>query len=234
MNETDWATGSKTVVGFSTATGIFLYGGFGLAGLVLGYFLPSITGFALSLPWVPFEGPMKLINAMNGSWVEFALALLGLVVGLVVASISIKETLVTTITDKEVQFDKDGHLQSIARQDIYTIFLDGKELVILGDSGYELARELIDEAPAVVMEGFEQHSYPWNLDGDPYKDVYRRWVPEDPGISPSANALLKVREKALEEKNKEEINDLRSELAKLGYVVRDEKEHQYWRQVPNV
>lgn len=122
MSVSRWSSGSKTVVGFSTATGIFLYGGFGIAGLELGYFIPSITAFTLSLPWVPFEGPMKLINAINGSWAELALALLGLIAGLVIADISIKQTLVTTITDKEVQLDKDGHIQTIARQDIHAIF----------------------------------------------------------------------------------------------------------------
>lgn len=233
MRDSQWSREPKIVIGFSTATGILLYGGFGFLGLVLGYFIPQIVTFALKFPWVPFEGPMRLIHSIDGSWVGIALTLLGLLAGLAVANISIRETLIITITGKEVQLDKDGHTQTIERKDVQTIFLDGKQLVILGESGYELARGTIDESPVKVKGGFEQYRYPEVTEGDPYMDLYRRWIPDDPAISSSANAVMRAREKALKEKNKEEIADLRNELAKMGYVVRDEKTRQYWRQVPN-
>lgn len=229
MSETPWSNDPKTVVGFSKATGVFLYGGFGVVGLVLGYFLPRITAFVVQLPWVPFEGPLKLINSINGGWLNIVLAILGLIAGLVLAGIAIHETLIATITDKEVQLDKDGHQQTIARKDVDMIFLDGKQLIILGKSGAELAREKTDESLKNIRAGFEKHDYPWSSEGDPFKDVYRRWVPDTPDISPSANAVMKAREKALQEKNTGDIKELRSELAKLGIVVRDEGTRQYWR-----
>src|SRR5699024_5538310 len=124
-----------------------------------------------------------------------------LIAGLVIASISIKETLIATITDKEIQLDKDGHRQTIAGKEVEAIFLDRKQLVILGQTGEELAREKIDEYPKNFQYGFERHGYSWLPDGDPFKDVYRRWVPNTPDISPSANAVMKAREKALQEKD---------------------------------
>jgi cysteinyl-tRNA synthetase len=52
-----------------------------------------------------------------------------------------------------------------------------------------------------------------------------------PELSPSAHALLKAREKALQDKNEKDIAELRDELAKLGYIVRDEGKRQFWRPV---
>ena len=111
------------------------------------------------------------------------------------------------------------------------MFLDGKELVILGTSGHELVRMPGVEHPEDLAEAFQNHGYPWSADGDPFKDRYRRWVPDLPELPPSANALLKARERALKEKNKKDIAELREELAKIGYIVRDEGINQYWRPV---
>ncbi|MFS8514428.1 MAG: DUF308 domain-containing protein, partial [Planifilum fulgidum] len=87
------------------------------------------------------------------------------------------------------------------------------------------------EHPEDLAEAFQNHGYPWSADGDPFKDRYRRWVPDLPELPPSAHALLKVRERALKEKNKKDIAELREELAKIGYIVRDEGVNQYWRPV---
>src|SRR5690606_19175879 len=85
--------------------------------------------------------------------------------------------------------------------------------------------------PEDLAEAFQNHGYPWSADGDPFKDRYRRWVPDLPELPPSAHALLKVRERALKEKNKKDIAELREELAKIGYIVRDEGVNQYGRPV---
>ncbi|GED71370.1 hypothetical protein BRE01_50720 [Brevibacillus reuszeri] len=221
----------KTVVGFSTTTGIILYGGFGAAGVVVGYFLPQIAAWALKLPWVPFEGPLKLVNYFSGIWVNLLLALLGLIVGLVVAAVAVKELLVVTITDEEVQLDKDGHKQTIVRKEIDTVFLDGKQLVILGKSGHELARDKIDESPSTVMDAFKSYDYSWSTEGDPFKHEYKRWVLDTPDLSTTANALMKAREIALKKKDAKDGKELRNELIKLGYIVREEETRQYWRKV---
>ncbi|MGY0692690.1 YqeB family protein [Virgibacillus sp. FSP13] len=222
----------KTVVGYSKTTGILLYGGFGALGLILGYFLPKIAAWALTLPWIPFEGIIKIVNSFDGFWLSIILAVIGLIAGLVLASIAISELLIITITDREVHLKKNEIAQTIALKDIDTIFFDGKQLVILGKSGYELFRETSDESSTKVMSAFKRYGYPCS-DEDPFKNEYRRWVLDTPDVSPSANALLKAREIALQKKEEKEIKDLRTELAKLGYIIRDEETRQYWREVPS-
>lgn len=226
----------QTIAGYSASTGILLYGGFGAAGLIVGYFLPRIAAWALKLPWLPFQGPLKLIDTFNGPWLSYILSLLGLIAGFVVAYIAIKESLIVSLTDQEVQLDQNGHKQTIAHRDIGMVFMDGRHLVILGKSGQELAREKSEESAAKAANDFSyafvKHGYPWAAKGDPYKEEYRRWVPDTPDISAAANAVLKAREIALQKKVKEEIKDLRKELNKMGFIIRDEETRQYWRQVP--
>lgn len=221
----------KTVVGYSKITGIILYGGFGIVGTILGFFLPRIAAWAVTLPWVPFQGPLKLINSLQGPWVAIIMAVLGLLAGLVLAYIAVKESLIITITDQEVQLEKDKNTHTIALKDIDMVFLDGKQLVLLGKSGFELVREKNDQSAIQVSNAFKKHGYPWSSEGDPFKDEYRRWVQDIPDISPAANALMKAREIALQEKEEEDIKDLRRELAKLGYIVREEGTRQYWRKI---
>lgn len=45
----------------------------------------------------------------------------------------------------------------------------------------------------------------------------------------AAHALLKARHKALQDEEKDDIEEFRLELAQLGIVVRDEGTRQYWR-----
>lgn len=221
----------KTVVGYSKITGLLLYGGFGVAGLIFGYFLPRIASWAITLPWFPFEGPLKLINTFNGFWLPIILAVIGLIAGIVLATMAISEILIITITDQETQLKRDEDIQTIGFKDIDTVFLDGNQLVILGKSGYELARETTDASAKDIANAFMSHSYPWSKKGDPFREEYRRWVLNSPDLSAAANALFKAREIVLQKKEYNDIKDLRKELAKLGYIVRDEETRQYFRQV---
>ncbi len=47
------------------------------------------------------------------------------------------------------------------------------------------------------------------------------------------NAVLRARAKAFDQgdKGKADLRELRAEIGKLGYVVRDENRNQYWRAV---
>lgn len=120
-------------------------------------------------------------------------------------------------------------MQTIHSDDIALVFMDHKRLVLLGTAGYELVREEIDEKPVNVEKAFRQHHYEWAADGDPFKDQYRRWIPDAPDLSQGAHALLKARHKALQDEEKDDIEEFRLELAQLGIVVRDEGTRQYWR-----
>ncbi|WP_255314174.1 hypothetical protein [Bacillus sp. FJAT-26390] len=75
-----------------------------LLGLVLGWFIPAIAQWAAALPWVPFEGIIKLIASLHGPWVIIATTCLGLIAGLCLTHVAFKESLVARLTDQSVHF----------------------------------------------------------------------------------------------------------------------------------
>lgn len=219
----------STAVGFSTAIRVLIFAGCSVLGLALGYFIPLIAKWALTLPWVPFEGPLKLITSFSGVWVTVVTTLLGLLAGLWFAEEVIKDTLHVVVSGETIRLKKDGAVQEFRRATISTVFLDGKQLVILGSNGEEHARETYDWASGRIADALTEHGYSWSPGGDPYKEQFRRWVLDTPELPPAVNALLKAREIALRKKEKGEAKELRREVAKHGVVVRDEETRQYWR-----
>ena len=54
-------------------------------------------------------------------------------------------------------------------------------------------------------------------------------MPDTPDLPAAVNALLRARERALEDGDHADAADLRREITKLGHVVRTEHHRQYWR-----
>ncbi|MFC0526900.1 YqeB family protein [Phytohabitans kaempferiae] len=205
--------------------------GLPLAGAGAGWLLQALAGWLADLPWIPFKGPIELLASVadNEPLATIVSLAVGAVVGLVLAFIGAMETLRVAITDSDVTLRRGDAKQTVNRSDVRAVFVDGKQLVLLGRESEELAREGFDLGADRMRDGFLAHGYPWAAAGDPHRDEFRRWVPDDPELPGSADALLKARAKALEKGEKTDIAELRSELGKLGVVVRDESKRQYWR-----
>jgi len=142
------------------------------------------------------------------------------------------EVLRVAVDDRAIRLRLDEQTHEIAGPDIGAIFLDGKDLVVLGVSTEELVRLPNDRDRTRLAEAFSAHGYPWRPDGDPHSGEYRRWVDETPDLPGPVNAVFKTRERALGKGDSDDAAALRAELAKLGFVVRDEGSYQYWRRVP--
>jgi cysteinyl-tRNA synthetase len=156
------------------------------------------------------------------------------VAGILLASAALEDTLKITVTDTEVQFQKNKRTRRVPREQIQVAFLDGKDIVLQAADSRELARERHDQLKSEaqgISAAFEAHGYPWSSAGDPYRDAFRRWVEDDPALPPAVNAVLRARSKAiaLGHKGKADARELRDEVAKLGYAIRDENANQYWR-----
>ncbi len=198
---------------------------------VAGRLLLAVVHWAVGLPWVPYQGPIELIESINEPYATIGSYAVGFVAGLVLAVLIVADLLSLRITGERVVFTRDGKSKDVERTAVSGAFFDGKKIVLLGHRGEELAREPSDLTQAEVVAAFRAHGYPWLADGDPYKDSYRRWVEDTPDLPPGADALLKARARALDKDNSHDIAELRTELAKLGVVVREEKKRQYWRQI---
>ncbi|WP_063784420.1 hypothetical protein [Streptomyces sp. SBT349] len=222
-------TAKTTELGLSLVDRLLIIVGAPVLGALLGIVLPSVAEWAADRPWLPVPGPFEVIASFEGRWVAIALGGAGLLLGLVGAAFIVASCLKVTLSDQEIRVEKDSRTRIFARQDVGTVFMDGKQLVILDRETRQLMREAYEGRAGDLACGFGGHGYPWAEGGDPYEELYRRWVPDHPDLPPAANAVLKAREKALEKKQRDDVTELGEEVQKLGFVVRDRSSRQYWR-----
>ncbi|MEU6665971.1 hypothetical protein [Streptomyces sp. NPDC046727] len=199
---------------------------FVLAGAGVGWVVTLLADWLVSLPSAPLKGPIEFVASLPASAPVAAGAVAGLLLGLVAQH----EQLTIRLADDRVVLVRKGREQEFSYDAIAAVFLDGKQLVLLGHEGGELARQACDLDVRRVAAAFAEHGCAW-LDADPHKNEFRRWVPDTPGLPEGANAILKARQESLDAKgpDNDDVQELREELARLGVVVRDEQRRQYWR-----
>jgi hypothetical protein len=214
----------------SRGTLLTRWAGLPLAGAVLVWLLKLLAGWLVTLPWVPFKGPMELVDSIPEPWGTLGALAVGLVGGLVLSLMWHAERLAVAVSPERIVLEGDEYTASFERADVAAVFVDKKHLVLLGHDTGELARRPSELPVADLKTAFTRHDYPWR-DGDPHAGEYRRWVPDMEGLPPGANALLTARAKRLDSLDDTDAKELRAELVKLGVVVRDSKRKQYWRLV---
>ncbi len=207
---------------------VFLWTALPLAGALVGWVLSFVPGWVDSLAWVPFQGPIELLDQATGVVGTLVLVVVGAVVGGVFA-LSAYDEIITVEVGETVLIKRGDDSTSVSRRDIAAVFVDGKDLVLTDAAGAELAHVTSDHEVKRFRDAFTQMGYPWH-DADPFLLDYARWVPGMPGLPEGANAFLQARQTALEKGEKNDLRDLRAELARLGVVVRDENKKQFWRQ----
>lgn len=222
--------GGATVVAPPPAERALVWVGFPLIGAAAGWLLKSLAEWATSLPWVPFQGPLELVASVPDPQATIGSLALGVAGGLVVAVLAEQDYVRVTVEDDQLTVTRGRSSRRVPRASVEAVFLDGKQLVLLGHETDELVREGGDLPDAERLQAaFRAHGYPWVPGGDPHKDEYRRWVEDLPDLPAGADAVLKARARALDRGDKEDAAQLRLELGKLGLVVRNEGKRQFWR-----
>lgn len=217
-----------TVLGLSVGDKAILFAGIPALGALFGLCLPWVAERVSEVRWLPGGGPLRLIAAHQGFWTTAGLCALGLLLGLCFGAYAVHVSLRVVLTDSSLRAVRAGRERCIARSQVETVFLDDKQLVVLDRESRQLLREPTETRRADMARAFSAHGYPW-VKGDPYAGLYHRWVPDSPDLPPAVNALLKARQIALEKKAEQETAELRDEVERLGYVVRDRSKRQYWR-----
>jgi hypothetical protein len=197
-------------------------------GAGLGWTLPTVAHWAAGLPW----GPLQLVNRLPEPYVTIGAIVVGVLAGLGLTFAIAVDSLEVTVTTAGVRLRRGDTVIEVDRSTVRHVFAAQKHLVLLGPLGEELAREPHDLSVKRLAAAFTALGYPWRPDGDPYESRYRRWIEDEPDLSASVNALLKVRAKALSDWDTDEVRQLRGELGKLGIVVReDDRKRQFWRRI---
>ncbi|MFF3942316.1 YqeB family protein [Streptomyces phaeofaciens] len=198
-------------------------------GVGLGWLVPLLADWLVSLPWAPLEGPAELLHAVPEPGRTLGALAVGAVLGLVVGCVAVHESLSVRVSGTHVGLTIRDEERAFPRSEVAHAVRDGKQLVILGPTGAELAREDCGLPWDRLAQAFTGHGYRW-ADEDPHRDEFRRWVPGAAGLPEGANALLHARARALRTNDDaSDARELRAELVRLGVVVRDEKGRQYWR-----
>lgn len=219
---------NKTVVGLTMTDKLILIIVTPIVGALLGWFIKIIASWLLKIPFIPFEPLWEWVVAWDSVWVPVIGAVVGIIAGVLFVFYAFSVILKMTITDQDVTLVYNDKEEKLQKKDISAIFLDGKEIVFLGNHGQELYRRETDNKKQAIAEAFQQHFFPWK-DEDPYANQYHRWVPDHPDFPAAVNTLLAARERVIQEGNEKEIDILRRDLAAEGVVIRDQDGHQYVR-----
>jgi hypothetical protein len=204
---------------------VAVWTGLPAAGAGLGWVIHLLPGWIVRIPFVPMRGPFKLAARLPEPEATVGALLLGAVGGLVLAFLVDRESMTVRMSRTEVTLARPGTTRTVPRADVVVAYRDGDQLVLLGRTGRELAREPshLTERRLAPLFGAA-----WSA-RDPYADAYRRWVPNLPDVPAEPAALFAARQQALDRGDTDDAKELRDELARLGYVVRDERKKQHFR-----
>ncbi|PEE39676.1 YqeB family protein [Bacillus pseudomycoides] len=219
---------NETVLGLSKFEKILIILIPMVLGGLIGWFIPTIADWILKLPVVPMEKLILLITSFNNLWVSIVATVLGIIVGVLLTFIIFDESLEVTLSNNSLQLKLGDNIETIEKKDISVIYMENKQLIILGQNSEELYREVFETRKETVRQTLLNYQYPWK-EKDPFYSHYQRWVLGHPDFPEKINALLYAREFALKENKKENAKYLRKDLAKLGVVIRDERNGQYAR-----
>lgn len=200
-------------------------------GAGLGWALRAVSEWAASVEGMPLRDWISVLAKVPDPYGTVLCLLLGVGFGAEVARRTLKDSVAVSVKQDRVIWRAGKQTRRIARDEISAVFLDGvDDLVFLGTDTGELARANNNLDEDAVRETFLRHGYPF-FDTDPHLERYMRWVEDLPELSATANALLKARQKALEENAADDAAELRADLTKLGVIVRQTDDRQFYRLV---
>ncbi|MDX8047830.1 hypothetical protein SK571_00420 [Lentzea sp. BCCO 10_0798] len=190
--------------------------------------LTLAAGWITTLGWFPFQGVFELVTDIQQPWRTIGGLAVGAVAGFVFALFWASEMMSVEVSHTRITLRKDDKTFDFGRDEVESVFADGKQLVLLSPSGTELAREKSDLSTARLERAFTEQGYRWRA-ADPFAGEFRMWVEHAPELSADVNALFTARRKAIAKYESAEAAELAREIRKRGVSVRDEKKRQYYR-----
>ncbi|KGL41158.1 DUF308 domain-containing protein [Listeria sp. SHR_NRA_18] len=218
----------RTILSFSTFDKLLICLVPPIIGLILGFFIPDIAKWAVSLPWIPLKGPFELIVSIRETWIIFVTTGFGIVAGIWLSIMAFHESLMMDIGDGDVKLTISGVESIFPKARISMVFLDKKQLVLLDLENREMYREKQEMKAGKVERAFTEHGYSWQS-VDPFQAEFKRWVAQTPELETGENALFAAREKALEKSDEKDARELRREIWNVGISVKEDGKKQYWR-----
>lgn len=153
---------STTVGGFDREGRLWVLVVLGAGGGALGALLPAVAGWLRDAPWVPFEGPLRLLSSFDASWLTWGRPAIGLAAGLGAAAWVVSASPVLEIDANEVQVRRHGRVERVlARATVASVHARGSRLVLETEHGRTLFADDVEGDRAAVRRAFVEHGYPW-------------------------------------------------------------------------
>lgn len=153
---------STTVGGFDRAGRLWVNAVLGGGGLGLGALLPTFAGWLQGAPWVPFEGPLRLLSSFDAPWLTWGRPAIGLAAGLAMAGWVVSATPVLEVDPQEVRVRRHGRVERvIARATVAGVHPRGSKLVLESEHGRTLFADDVEGDRDAVRRAFVEHGYPW-------------------------------------------------------------------------
>lgn len=150
----------ETLVAEPKSSAVILSLGLGAVGFALLGFAPRVTAWALSLPWVPFGGPLRVLQELGSTIPWWALGLAGLALGAALGLILYAAEPVISVSDRAIVITRGDHRTRVARSQVLTATIEDKHLVLRDQHDVELAYEKLDSGrQARVAEALDRHRW---------------------------------------------------------------------------
>jgi len=160
MTDDDLTT--RTVGGFDRAGRTWVLALFGVGGAAVGAVLPPLARWAAELPWVPFEGPIRLLASFDDAWLVWGRPVLGLAAGLAFAAWVIVSSAVLEIGPGQIQVRRRGQVERvIERGTVAAVYPRGAKVVIETESGRMVFADDVEGDKAAIRRAFVDQGYPW-------------------------------------------------------------------------
>lgn len=224
---------NRVVLGFSTLEKILIVVVPILLGGVLGWYIPVLSNWIVEFPLIPLRGIIELLASLNGLWISIVAAIIGMILGLLLAFIIFYESLEVTVTTEGLTMKIGDKTETILKKDISSVFIDDKQLIVLGKDSDVLYQEKFEGKQETVQDIFKRYYYPW-YERDPYDEQYKRWVLGNSEYPEKIDDLLYARERSIREGKAKDAKYLLEDLAKLGVVIKDKNNSQYVRLVKDI
>lgn len=151
-----------TIGGFSTADAAWTLIIMGGAGAAVGALVPLLAGWAATLPWMPFQGPLELLGSFDQSWLVWGRPLLGAVVGLVAALVVVHRSPVLRVSPQQIEVMRGGDVERVLdRASVAAVFSRGSHLVIETAEGRTLLDAELEGDKGRHREVLLAAGYPW-------------------------------------------------------------------------
>lgn len=135
---------------------------FALGGAGLGALFPLLAGWAAELPWVPFQGPLRLLGSFDQQWLVWGRPALGLVLGLALAAWVILDSPVLKVGQERIEVRRRGEVQRVIQRDkVAAVYPKGAKITIETESGRVLFEGDVEGDRDGVREAFIEQGYPW-------------------------------------------------------------------------